>query len=131
MIQKEMKAVVKANAEIKKAIFCFEYVERIKSELMIAAKLLDVIDALKGDQAVGAQKMMSSLLSAIQAEIGMAQNVLELENFKEAEKRIAEAEQKMQENKSQDAVRAISEAISRVTTNGQEAVETLRKEGFL
>jgi len=122
--------MVKPLADVKKAIFCFEYVERVKSELMIAAKLLDVIDALKGDQAVGAQKIMSSFLSAIQGEIGMAQNVLGLKDFEEAEKKIAEADQKMRENKSQDAVKSISEAISRVTTSGQEAVETLREKGF-
>ena len=122
--------MVKPTADVKKAIVCFEYVERVKSELMIAAKLLDVIDALKDDQAVGAQKIMSSFLSAIQAEIGMAQNILGLKNFEEADKKISEADQKMRENKSQDAVRSISEAITRVTTRGQEALETLRENCF-
>lgn len=116
--------------DAKKAVFCFEYVERIKSELMIAAKLVDVIHGLKGDEAVGAQKIMSSFLSAIMAEIGIAQNVLGLKDFEEAEKRIAEADRKIHEEKTEEAVKLISEAISRVTTSGQEAVETLREKGL-
>ena len=122
--------MVKPTADVKKAIVCFEYVERVKSELMMAAKLLDVIDALKGEEAVGAKKIMSSFLSSIQGEIRMAQNILGSKNFEEADKKISEADQKMRENKSQEAVQSISEAITRVTTSGQEAVETLREKGF-
>jgi len=121
----------KPTSDIKKAVFCFEYVERIKSELIIAAKLIDVVNGLKGDEAAGAKKMMSSFFDAIFAEIGMAQNVLEVKDFEEAGKRVTEADQKMRENKSEEAIRFISEAISRITTSGQGAIETLREKGLL
>jgi hypothetical protein len=121
----------KPMSDIKKAIFCFEYVERVKSMLIMAAKLVDVVNGLKGDEAAGAKKMMSSVLDAIFAEIGMAQNVLEVTEFEEAGKRVTEADQKICDNKPEDAIRLISEAISRITTSGQGAVDTLREKGLL
>ena len=121
----------KPTSDIKKAIFCFEYVERIKSMLIISARLVDMVNGLKGDEAAGAKKIMSSFFDAIFAEIGMAQNILEVKDFEDAGKRVTEADQKMCENKSEEAIRFISEAISSITTSGQRAVDTLRESGLL
>jgi hypothetical protein len=39
-----------SSLDTRKAIICFQYVERIKSELIIAVKLLEKLDELEGDE---------------------------------------------------------------------------------
>lgn len=113
--------------DAKKAIVCFEYVERIKSELIIAAKLLDEIGELDSNEAAGAMKLMSSFLNMLLAEIKMAQSVLGLGEFEEAGKKVIEAAERMREYKFIAAVRSISEATCQVTTSGQKAMLILRE----
>jgi hypothetical protein len=124
---KEEKTVFDA----KKAIICFEYVERIKSELIIAAKLLDEIGELESNIAAGAMKLMSSFLNMLLAEMKMAQSVLGLREFEEAGKKVIEAAERMREYKFIAAVRSISEATSQVTTSGQKAMQILREKKLI
>ena len=117
--------------DARKAIICFQYVERIKSELIIAAKLLGEIGELKGNEVAGARKVMSSLLDALHAETRMAQNVLGLRDFEEAALKLTEAAEKMRTEEYSEAIKRIAEAISHVTTSGQKAMQTLKEKGLL
>jgi hypothetical protein len=47
-----------SSLDNRKAVICFQYVERIKSELIIAVKLLEKLSELEGDEFAGAEKMM-------------------------------------------------------------------------
>lgn len=116
---------------MKKAIICFQYIERIKSELIIAANLLEEIGELKNDELAGAEKLMSSFLRALQGEIGIAHSVLQMQNFKEAGDKVAEIAESVSSHEYQEATKHVSEAISRVTTGGQQATRLLKEKGFL
>ena len=59
----------------KTAIHIYQYAERIKSELIIASGLLTRLDTMKGDERIGAEKMMTSFLEALCGEIRIAQNI--------------------------------------------------------
>jgi len=117
--------------DVRKAIICFQYVERIKSELIIAAKLLGEIEELKGDELAGANKVMSSLLEALLGEVRIAHNVLGLRNFEEASMQVEEAAGNVRSHEYTEAIKHISRAISFITTSGQHAIQTLKEKGLL
>jgi hypothetical protein len=121
----------KSVPDVRKAIICFQYVERIKSELIIAARLLGEIEELRGDELAGAEKLMSSLLEALLGEIRIAHNVLGLRNFEEAGMQVEEAAGNLRLHEHSEAIKRIPRAISFITTSGQRAVQTLREKGLL
>jgi len=116
---------------VKKAIIRFQYTERIKSELIIAANLLEEISELKNDELAGAEKLMSSFLRALQSEIRIAHSVLQMQNFKDAGDKVAKVAESVSSHEYAEATKRISEAISRVTTGGQQAIQLLEEKGLL
>ena len=121
----------KFSNEVGRAIVAFQYVERIKSELIIAAKLLDRLGELSGDELVGASKIYSFFLEALEGEINIAYNVTGMKNFEAASARVREAADKAHFNQYDEAVKLISEAISHVASSGQRAMQVLKEKGFL
>jgi len=121
----------KDSFDAKKAIICFQYTERIKSELIITANLLGEMGELQGDELVGAEKLMLSFLRALEGEIRIAHSVLGMRNFEDAGGKVKELAETVRSREYLDATRRISEAISLVTTGGQQATEVLKKKGLL
>ncbi len=121
---------LKPDSNIGKAIICFQYVERIKSELIIASKMIDRLTELDGDELTGAAKMYSFFLEALQGEINIAFNVLGMKEFEAAGAKVEEAATKAHYNQYEEAVKLISEAISNVASSGQWAMQTLKNNGF-
>lgn len=105
--------------------------ERIKSELIIAAKLLDRLNELGGDELKGAYKLYSFFLEALEGEINLAYNILGMKDFKTAGTSVREAFDKARFNEYEEAMRLISEAISHVASSGQWAMQVLKDKGFL
>lgn len=123
--------IEKPSLDVRKAIICFQFAERIKSELIIAAKLLVELSELKGNELTGAMKLMSSFLNALLGEIRIAHNILRLRNFEEASMKVVEAREGIRLHEYSEATKCISEAISFITTSGQHAMQTLKEKGFL
>ena len=121
----------KSSSEVGKAIVCFQYVERIKSELIIAARLIEQIGELKGDELNGANKVLALFLDALQGEINIALNVSGRQDFEAAGVRVKSAAEKTRNFQFEEAIRLVSEAISSVATSGQWAMQTLKENGFL
>lgn len=118
-------------SDFKKVIICFQFVEKIKSELIIASRLLEEIKVLRGDELAGAEKVMSSFLKALIGEIRIAHNILGLQKFKEADIQVEEAVGNVRLHEYSEAIKCISRAISFVTTIGQYAIQTLKEKGLL
>jgi len=114
-----------------KAIVCFQYVERIKSELIIAAKLLEYIIELKGDEQSGANKLFGWYLDAVLGEINIAHNVVGRQDFLRAGEKVTAAIEKVRQGRFEDAIRQVSEAISAVASSGQWAMQVLKNNAFL
>ena len=121
----------KSALDIRNAIICFQFAERIKSELIIAAKLLGDMDGLREDELPGAEKLMSSFLKALSGEIQIAKHVLGMQNFEEANRRVMEATERIGSHEYTEATRRISEAISFITTTGQHAMQALKEKCLL
>ncbi|RLI44176.1 hypothetical protein DRO69_07975 [Candidatus Bathyarchaeota archaeon] len=68
---------------------------------------------------------------ALQDEIRIAHNVLQMQNFKEASGKVAKATESMFSHDYSEATKHISEAISRITTGGQQATQLLKERGLL
>jgi len=124
-------AVEKPSLDVKTAIICFQFGERIKSELIIAAKLSEYISGLRGDELVGGEKLISSFFNALSGEIQIAYNVLGMRNFEEANRKVMEAADRVRSHEYLEATRRISEAISFITTSGQRAMQALKENGLL
>lgn len=121
----------KPIADVRKAIICFQYVERIKSELILAAKLLERIGELSGDELAGASKLFSLFLEGLEGEINLAHNVLHMKEFEETGGKVREASDKAQYNQYEEAMQKISEAISSVAGGGQWALQVLKDSSLL
>ena len=111
--------------DTKRAILIYQYSEKIKSELIVASKLLAYMVTLRGKELSGAEKLMTSFLEALVGEIRIAQNIEKSINFIGTEKKIMEAigRMKLLEYSKVDA--CISEALSLITTSCQGAVKVL------
>ncbi len=121
----------KPSLDVRRAIICFQFAERIKSELIIAAKLLEEVSGLRGDELSGAEKIMLSFLKALSGETQIAQNVLGLQDFKEAGMKVTEAAERIRLHEYSEATRRISEAISFITTSAQHAMQALKEKRLL
>ncbi len=117
--------------DIRNKILIYLYSERIKSGLIIAFKLISRVDTLKGEERLGAEKLLISYLAALLAEIRIAENVEDSQNFRKAEKKVEEAEAKVYLSETSAVMRCLSEALTAITTSAQAAIETLEKENLL
>ena len=114
-----------------KAIVGFQYAERVKSELIIAAKMIERLDELTDDELKGASKLFSFFLMALESEINIAHNVLERTEFETAATRVKEAAEKVNLSQYDEAMKLLSEAISHVASIGQWAMQTLENHNLL
>lgn len=113
------------------AIMYYQYSERIKSELIIASKLLWSLKELKGDELYGAEKIMSLFLDALLGEMEIAHGVTKLQNFREASLKIAEAMGRISLREYSKVNENLSEALSHITNCGEKAIRLLKENGFL
>jgi hypothetical protein len=121
----------KSSFDTRKAIICFQYVERIKSELIIATKLLQKLEELKDDELAGAEKLTLSFLDTLTSEADIAHGVLDVQNFEEARTKILEAKELVRLHDYLEATSRLSKAISSVTTSGQRAMQVLEDKKLL
>jgi len=117
--------------EVGKAIVGFQYAERVKSELIIAAKMLDSLSELTGDELKGASKLYSFFLTALEGETNIAYNVVGRAEFEAAAAKIREASEKTGLGQYGEAMKLLSEAISHVASSGQWAMQTLKDNRLL
>ena len=117
--------------DTRKTILVYQYSERVKSELIIASELLARMLTLRGDERMGAEKMMSTYLEALAREIKIAQNIEKSVNFVGAEKKVMEAMGRLELSEYSEINRCLSEALSLITTSCQAAMEALEKERLI
>lgn len=119
------------STDVRDAIICFQFSERIKSELIVAGRLLGEIGELEGDELAGGKKMLLSFLEAVLGEINLANNILRQQSIREAGVKLEEAVERVRSDEYSEATRHVSEAISHVTTSGGHAMQMLKKKGLL
>jgi len=117
----------KPLSEIKKAIVVFHYAEKVKSSLILTASLLEVLNSMKDEEIVGAEKLLVAYFNALILEVNIATNVSEVQGFQDIRTKIEEVVEQTKQHNYANAMKLVSEAISITTTNGNKAAETLRE----
>jgi len=113
--------------DLKEAVLHYQYGEKIKSELIIASKMLTSLSTFKIEEIVGGQKLMSSFLEALLGEIRIAQGSMKSKPLSDAEAMVTESIGRLKISESTEAHRCISRAISAVTTSLGEAARVLEE----
>lgn len=118
-------------SETKKAIICFLYTERIKSDLILATGLLETLNSMGDEDIVGAEKLLVAYFNALIREVNIAANASGVEGFKKVNVKLEDAIQQIKQHNYANAAKLVSEAISITTTNGHQAAQTLREKGLI
>jgi len=93
--------------------------------------MLDHLGELNGDELVGASKMYSFFLEALEGEVNIAYNVLGMKEFETAGTKVKQAADKAHFSQYEEAIKLISEAISHVASSGQWAMQALKSNRLL
>jgi len=118
-------------SEIKKAIVVFHYAEKIKSNLILAFSLLDVLDGMRDEEISGAEKLLVAYFNALIREVNIAANASEVQGFQDVSAKLDEAVEQTRQHNYANAMKLVSEAISITTTNGNKAAETLKEKDLI
>jgi hypothetical protein len=112
--------------DTRKAIFDFQYSEKMKSGLIIGTNLLGQMLDLKGEgELSGGRKVLIWYLEGLLRELRIAQNVIGLDHYTDLERKMMEIIGRVQMSQFQEALRSFSEAISHATTSCQASMSFL------
>lgn len=115
----------------KEMIARFLYAEKIKSDLILTANLLEVLKDMTDEEIVGAEKLLISYLNALIKEVNMAGNASGVRKFQEVSLKIEEVVEQTKQHNYANAVKLVSEAISLTTTGGHQAAHVLKEKGLI
>ncbi|MEM2105132.1 MAG: hypothetical protein QXF44_03625 [Candidatus Bathyarchaeia archaeon] len=117
--------------EVKKALTVFHYAEKIKSNLIMAAKLLEVFDNMKQEEVAGAEKIFVAYLNAFISEVHIAANASGVKQFMDVGAKLGEAVEQTLRHSYSAAMKLVSEAISITTTSSSAAAEILKEKNLI
>jgi uncharacterized protein YunC (DUF1805 family) len=117
--------------ETKKAIIIFHYAEKIKSNLILTFSLLEVLNSMKDEEIVGAEKLLVAYFNALIQEVNIAANASGVQGFKDVNAKLEEATTQMKQHDYGETMKLVSEAISIATTSGNKAAETLKEKDLI
>jgi hypothetical protein len=120
-----------ALSETKKAIIIFHYAEKIKSNLIITANLLEVLNNMENEEITGAEKLLIAYLTALIQEVNIAANASGVESFQNVNVKLEEIINYVKQRNYTNVIALVSEAISITTTNGNKAAETLKEKNLI
>jgi hypothetical protein len=121
-----------AEPDVKKAVAVFNYAEKIKTNLIIASSLLEILSELKSEAEVaGAERLLTAYFNALILEINIAANASQTEGFREIASTLQKAVEHVKQHNPIVAQRLVSEAISMATTHGNRAAQTLKEENLI
>jgi len=112
------------------AILCYHFADRIKSEMLIASRLLDALTGCKDEERKGALMISGVFLEALLGEIAIALNITKVREFEEAGKIIGNLLERIKASRLIEIEGSLARAISRITVS-QRNMELLIKEGLL
>ncbi len=117
--------------DIHSAILCYQYAEKIKSEMIIATKLLEGLTGLKDDELFGAEKLMSTFLDALLSEVETAYDATKLRCFRDASLKVMETSGRINLHEYTKASTCLLQSITFVTSCAQQAFQLLKGKGYI
>ena len=120
------------NSEgVKRNILGFMYAERLKSSLIIAGQLLDVLPDLSEGERSGGMKILGSFVRGVGNEIGIAAHVMGGSDWDDLSGQLNLMEGYARLGQMEAARQELSQTLSRVTTLGAGAMTFLKNAGLL
>jgi flagellin-specific chaperone FliS len=122
---------MEALEEVKKALITFNYAEKIKTNLIMASSLLEVMGELKEAEAAGAERLLAAYFNALILEVNIAANASKIEGFRDIAQKLQEAVENLKKHNYAGIQRLVSEAISTATTHGSWAAQLLKEKSLI
>ena len=120
------------NSEgVRENILSFMYAERLKSALIIAGQLLDVLPDLDQSERSGGLKMFGLFVTGVGNEMRLAANVMGGSDWDDLSGQLDLMEGYARLGQMEAARQELSQSLSRVTTLGGRAMASLEKADFL
>lgn len=118
-------------SKTKEAIAHFLYAEKIKSDLILTASLLEVLNDMTDEETIGAEKLLITYLNALIKEVNIARNASGVQRFQEVGLKIEKVVEQTKQHNYSNAMKLVSEAISLTTTGGHQAAHVLKEKGLI
>ncbi|UCD77057.1 MAG: hypothetical protein JSW26_16695 [Desulfobacterales bacterium] len=117
--------------QTKQAIKAFSQSEKLKTGLIWANQIIEVYAALPESEKPGAERLLKILLTMIGNEIHIAKNAAPHDIWPKAEKDIQTAQVMLHSGVAQESSYHLTQALSKVTTIGQQSMSLLVDKGLL
>ncbi|MEM3536741.1 MAG: hypothetical protein QXF44_03080 [Candidatus Bathyarchaeia archaeon] len=118
-------------SDIKKAVVVFHYAEKTKSNLILAASLVEILGEMRDEEVGGAEKLLIAYLNALIREVNIAANASGVQGFHAVSAKLEEAVAETRKHNYDNVMKLVSGAISIATTSGNSAAETLKENGLI
>ena len=113
------------------AIKAFSQSEKIKAGLIWATQIAEVYLALPESEKAGAERILKTLIGMIASEIQVGKNAAPHEIWLEADKDLNTAQVMLNSGVAHDTGHHLTQALSKVTTIGQQSMSLLVEKGLL
>ena len=113
------------------AIMAFSQSEKIKSGLIWASQSLEIVNSISGEGKKGAERVVRAIISMILHEIQLGKNVAGDGPWDGIERDIDRAVVMIDSGVATESVLHLTQALSKITTIGQNSMTLLREEGLL
>ncbi|MGQ9641027.1 MAG: hypothetical protein ACUVUF_02720 [Candidatus Bathycorpusculaceae bacterium] len=118
-------------SEVKKALVTFHYAERIKANLILAAKLLESLGDTREEEILGAEKLLVAYFRALIGEVNIASGVSGVGGFQKVNLKLEDAIEQVKKHNYLNAERLVSEAVVITTTSGVRAAQFLKEKALI
>lgn len=113
------------------AIKAFSQSEKLKSGLIWATQITEFYVALPEAEKTGAEKILKALIGMIASEIHIAKKAAPHQIWLEAEKDVDTAQVMINSGVAHDTSYHLTQALSKITTVGQQSMSLLVEKGLL
>ena len=117
--------------DTQKAIMAFSQSEKIKAGIIWLSQSLELAGGLNAAEGQGGQRIILALADMIFQEIQLAKNISPDERWEGAERSIDQAIVMINSGVGPESIMHLTQALSQVTSIGQQTMSFLKDEGLL
>jgi hypothetical protein len=116
---------------VNQAIIAFSQSEKLKSGIIWASQIIEMYIALSDSEKPGAERVLITLINMIAAEIHVAKKAAPHEVWQDVEKDMNTALVMLNSGVTHEAGYHLTQALTKVTTVGQQSMTLLTEKGLL
>ena len=117
--------------EIKDAILAFSQSDKIKSSLIWSSQAVEMFVSLSEDEKPGARKIIRAVISMIGHEINLCKKSAPHALWAEVQQSVDTAMVMIDSNVTQESVYHLTQALSKVTSIGQQSLTCLKENALI